>query len=154
MYDCYLSEDMVSGLSFCDLIQGVWLWDFGRTILGTWLRTYGFGGMVLGSWFWAYGFGCMVWLWAYGFWADGFGSMVLGIWLWAYGLALGIWFSFGGMVLSGGIWAYGGFGCMVLGVRFGFGRIVWMYDLGGTALQTRAGQAQKYILILNRKIND
>jgi len=46
---------------------------------------------------------------------------------------------------------------MVLGVwlwAYGFGRIVWTYDFGGTALQTRAGQAQKYIRILNRKIND
>jgi len=60
--------------------------------------------------------------------AYGFGGMVLGVWLWAYGLALGVW--------------------------FGFGRIVWTYDFGGTALQMRGGQAQKYIPILNRKIND
>jgi len=37
---------------------------------------------------------------------------------------------------------------------YGFGSIVWTYDFGGTALHTRAGQAQKYIPILNRKIND
>ena len=46
---------------------------------------------------------------------------------------------------------------MAVGVwlwAYGYGRIVWIYDFGGTALQTRAGRAQKYIPILNRKIND
>ena len=46
---------------------------------------------------------------------------------------------------------------MVLGVwlsAYGFGRIVWTYDFGGTVLQMTAGQAQKSKLILNRKIND
>jgi len=53
-------------------------------------------------------------------------------------MALGVWFGFGRMI---SLWPYG------------FGRIVLMYDFGGTALQTRGGQAQKYIPILNRKIN-
>jgi len=90
--------------------------------------------MVLGVWFWVYGFGRIVRLWAYGFCAYGFGRMVLGGWFCA-----------------------DGFGRMVLGVLFwlyGFGRIVWTYDFGSRALQTRAGQAQKYIPILNRKLND
>jgi len=29
MHDSYLPEDIVSGLSFRDLIQGVWLWAYG-----------------------------------------------------------------------------------------------------------------------------
>jgi len=77
--------------------------------------------------------------------------MVLGDSLWR--MVLGVWFE------------GDGFGCIALGVWFGFGRMVWLgaysfgrkvwtYDFGGTALQTRAGQAQKYIPILNRKIND
>jgi len=109
--------------------------------------------MVLGVWFWVYGFRRIVWLWAYGSWAYDFGHMVLGIWfgsghmvwLWAYGfgrIVLGVWF-----------WAYG-FGRMVWLWAYGCGRIVWMYDFGGIALQTRAGQAQKYIPILNRKMNN
>jgi len=87
--------------------------------------------MALGVWF---GFGRI-----------GFGRMFLGVWFWVYGfgcMALGVWFGFGRMVMGVWFWAYG------------FGRIVWTYDFGGTALQTRAGQAQKYIPILNRKIND
>jgi len=110
--------------------------------LGVW---FGFGRMafehmVLGAWFWAYVFGRMVlgvWLWG-----DGFGCMALGVWLWEYSLALGVW------LLGIWFWAYG-FGRMVIGVWFwayGFRRIVWTYDFGGTALQTRAGQAQKYTL--------
>jgi len=87
----------------------------------------------------------MVWLWAYGFWAYVFRRMVLGVWFWGNGfgcMALGVWFGFGSMVMGVGFWAYG---C---------GRIVWTNDFGGTALQTRAGKAQKYIPILNRKIKD
>jgi len=82
--------------------------------------------MVLGAWFWVDEFGRMVWLWVYG--------LALGVWFWVYG--------FGWMVLGVWFWAYG------------FGRMVWTYDIGGTALQMRAGQTQKYIPILNRKIND
>ena len=96
-----------------------------------------FGGMILGAWFWADGFGRMVWLWA-----NSFERMVLGIWFSGDGfgcMALAVWFGFGRIAWR---WAYG------------FGRIVWMYDFGGTALQMRAGQVQKYIPILNRKIND
>ena len=86
--------------------------------------------MALSVWF---GFGRMA-----------FGRIFLGVWFWGYGfgcMALGVWFGFGRMVMGIWLWAYG------------FGRIVWTYDFGGTALQTRAGQAQKYIPILNRKIN-
>jgi len=65
--------------------------------------------------------------------------MVLGVWLLANGLALGVWFGFGRMA----------FGHMVMGVGFwvyDFGCIVWTDDFGGTALKTRAGQAQNYTL--------
>ena len=36
MHDSYLPEEMVSGLSFRDLIQGVYLWayGFGHSVLG------------------------------------------------------------------------------------------------------------------------
>ena len=99
-----------------------------------------------------YGLGRMVCLWAYGFWAYGFGRMVLGVWF-KFGLGriafgrmvLGAWFLACGFEHMVWLWAYG-FGSMVLGAWFweyGFGRIVWTYDFGGTALQTRAGQAQK-----------
>jgi len=93
--------------------------------------TYGFEGRVLGVCLLAYGLALGVWPLALWFWAQGFGPMVC---LWAYG--------FGRMVMGVWLWAYG-FGC-----------IVWTYDFGGTTVQTRAGQAQKYIAILNRKIND
>jgi len=76
-----------------------------------------------------------VWL---GFGRKAFGRMVLGAWFLAYGFGRMVW-----------LWVYG-FGHMVIGVWFwayGFGRIVWTYDFGGTALQTRAGQAQKYTLV-------
>ena len=82
---------------------------------------------------------------AYGFWAYGFGRMVLGVWLSVYGWALGKWFwaqGFGSLVLDAWFWAYS------------FGHVVWRYDVRSTALQTRAGQAQKYIPVLNRKIKD
>ena len=79
--------------------------------------------MVLGVWLWAYGLALGVWLLGIWFWAYGFGRMV---WLWAY--------DFGRMVIGVWFWAYR------------FGRIVWMYDFGGTTLQTRAGQAQKYTI--------
>ena len=70
--------------------------------------------------------------------------MALGVWLWKYGFVhrvLGVWFGFEYLVLGVWLWAYS------VEVRF------WAYDFGGTVLQTRAGQAQKYIPILNRKIN-
>jgi len=59
--------------------------------------------MVLGVWFWVYGFGCIVWLWAYSFWAYDFVRMALGVW---FGFRRIVW-----------LWAYG-FGRMVLGVWF------------------------------------
>jgi len=61
-----------------------------------------------------------------------------------------IWFGFTRMVLGIWLWAYG-CGRMTLGIQFGC-MILWAQR--ATALQTRAGQAQKYIPILNRKINN
>ena len=93
--------------------------------------------MALGVWFWAHCFGRMgLGIW-FGFGRMAFGCMVLGAWFLAYGFGHMVW-----------LWAYR-FGRMVIGVWFwayGFGRIVWMNDFGGPALQTRAGQAQKYTL--------
>ena len=83
----------------------------------------------MGVWFWGDGFGCMALGVGFGFERMAFGRMFLGVWFWAYGFGRIVW-------------------------TYGFGRIVWTYDFGGTPLQTRAGQAQKYIPILNRKISD
>jgi len=44
MHDSYLPEDMVSYLSFRDLIQGVWLWAYGLgySVLGFSFKDYWF----------------------------------------------------------------------------------------------------------------
>jgi len=44
MHDSYLPEDIVSGLSFRDVIQGVWLWayGFGHSVLGFSFKDYWF----------------------------------------------------------------------------------------------------------------
>ena len=72
--------------------------------------------------------------------AYGFGRMVLavwllGVWFWAHGfgcLALGVSFGFGRMVL--GVWFWvDGFGHMALGIWFGFGHMVlgiWFCESG------------------------
>jgi len=100
--------------------------------------------MVWGVWVWVYGFGCMALGEWFGIGPIAFGHMAFGACFLAHGfgrMVVGLWFSCGRKALGIGFWAYG------------FGRIAWLYDFGGRALQTSGGQAQKYIPILNRKIN-